>query len=133
MNDHDRPTRHPGCSPHPPPGFTVTATRPAAGLTVLDVAGELDMATSPLLAAHLEQHLRAPGATDLIVDLRHLDFLSAHGVRAVLAADREARAHGVRLQLVIAQRRPARLFALLGLDRHLALRSDLETARRHAG
>lgn len=71
------------------------------------------------------------GTTDVVVDFSDLRFLSARGVHTVLWADRDAREHGITLQLVVTRRRFVRLFTLLGLDRRLRLRSDLASARRN--
>ncbi len=56
----------------------------------LRVSGEIDIATAPLL----DERLRAAqsnGYTGIVVDLEHVTFMDASGVRSLLRAAEEAR------------------------------------------
>jgi anti-anti-sigma factor len=58
-------------------------------VTIVSLAGELDLASAPTAAAALEDALAA-GARRLVLDLRKLEFLDASGVamlRRVAAND----------------------------------------------
>lgn len=82
---------------------------------VVTVTGELDMAAVPALSAELDLHLcaAAPGAV-LIVDLRGVTFIDLHGLTLMLDATADARARGVRVELV---GRPRCLLRLLEITR----------------
>jgi anti-sigma B factor antagonist len=60
------------------------------GRTVVQVAGELDMATGPQLARALESVIGSSGTTEVIIDMAALCFLDACGLRAIVAAHRRA-------------------------------------------
>lgn len=78
--------------PEPPLGppsivaFAVTVSHPAAGVTVVDPAGELDLLTSPILDRYLDCELRDPRHTQLILDVSHLGFCGAAGLTSLLSA-----------------------------------------------
>jgi len=61
------------------------------GRVVVEVVGEVDTFTAPLLDACLQSHARNPGISDLVVDLRQVSFLGGAGVRAVARAVRLCR------------------------------------------
>jgi anti-anti-sigma factor len=62
----------------------------------VEVGGEIDLCTAPLLEAALAEHVRAcPGV--LRVDLGQVGFLGAAGLRALARAHRDAEAAGVHL------------------------------------
>lgn len=73
--------------------FTVRAENSAM---VVDVAGELDLATAPLLEDAL---MSAPPGLDIIVDLEHVSFMDARGVTALITAERHIRSHGASLRV----------------------------------
>ena len=64
----------------------------------LAAAGELDVATGPLLLRHV-RNLVDRGATTVTVELDTLDFVDASGVGSLLAAKRMVEAGGGRLVL----------------------------------
>lgn len=110
---------------NPPPPFSAADAR-TAGLKltvrhlndrdVVEVRGELDVATAPALAKCL---LRLTADT-VVVDLRHLSFVDCAGVAVILAA---ARLFGDRSSLVLRSPTPAasRLLALLDVDTQLRI------------
>lgn len=64
---------------------------------VLRVAGELDLATAPLLARELD--LAGAGRTDLVLDLSALAFCDVVGLTSVEQAARRLRDRGCRLSV----------------------------------
>src|SRR5438067_1991835 len=66
---------------------------------VLVVRGELDLATSPVLADALEQAAQSD-AELVIVDLRELAFMDSSGLSVVVNAHRRAEETGRRFALV---------------------------------
>jgi anti-sigma B factor antagonist len=69
------------------------------GRVVVEVVGEVDTFTAPLLDACLHSQAARPGTSDLIVDLRWASFLGGAGVRAVADAERLCRRRNARLSV----------------------------------
>ncbi|ELP66797.1 STAS domain-containing protein [Streptomyces turgidiscabies] len=67
--------------------------------TVVEVLGEIDLATAGFLAEHLDAATSRPGP-DVLVDLRHVGFFDCSGLRELCRADHRARERGGRLRLV---------------------------------
>jgi len=88
-----------------PARFEVTAA-PAGAPAQLSVAGELDMKTAEVLAAHVERQLRTPvGALKL--DLGELTFMDSSGLRLLIELYDRSRRDGWRLTLVLPRHEPA--------------------------
>ena len=71
-------------------------------LTIVEVSGELDVHSSPVLRKRLANLIDADRA-DLVVDLSGVGFLDATGLGVLSGALKETRTLGGRLQLVIDQ------------------------------
>jgi anti-sigma B factor antagonist len=101
--------------------------RDEAGVRVIAVAGELDIATAPALCARLDAN-RAARRPRLLVDLSRVDFCDSTGLRALLGAASEVRMHGGRFALVC---RPdgdvARLLDIVGASELIAIHPDRPT------
>jgi len=82
--------------------------------TVVEVSGEIDMATAGSLAEHLDAAAARPGA-DVVVDLRPVKFFDCSGLRVLCRADTRAKERGGRLRLVADQSRMHRLLRASGL------------------
>ncbi|MED7824577.1 STAS domain-containing protein, partial [Streptomyces chiangmaiensis] len=67
--------------------------------TVVEVSGEIDMASAGSVAAHLEAVTDRP-APDVLVDLRPVVFFDCSGLRVLCRAETRARERGGRLRLV---------------------------------
>ena len=78
--------------------FTVT-TRRADGTTILDIVGELDLATTPTLRAHGLAALATAGCTKLVLDLAGLTFLDSTGLGCWVELRKQAVEHGQQLEL----------------------------------
>lgn len=63
----------------------LTVERPAIGVCVVTVGGELDMLTAPALAACLQQQL-STNPDHLVVDLQGVSFLDSKGLHCLLQA-----------------------------------------------
>jgi len=91
---------------------------------VLAVAGELDLATAPALCVRLDA-TRARRSPRLLVDLTAVDFCDSTGLRALLGAAAEVRAHGGRFAMVC---RPggevARLLEIVGASEWTVVHED---------
>lgn len=79
--------------------FHLTIEGPAAGVCVVEVAGDLDMRTVPLLERCLCNQMAAT-PEHLVVDLQSVRFLSSNGLTCLLQARRLAQqAGGTKLHL----------------------------------
>jgi anti-sigma B factor antagonist len=82
--------------------------------TVLELAGELDLESTP----ELDRQLRELDGTNLgrlLIDLSGLEFMDSTGLAAMVRAQRSARENGHRLALRPGPSQVQRLFELTGL------------------
>lgn len=82
--------------------------------TVVELVGEVDMLTAPLLAERLDEHL-SEGVGQIVLDLSGLTFLSAGGLNVVVAADNCARDRGVEILLAGCDGIVGRVFEAAGV------------------
>lgn len=120
-----------------PPFLGATVRNRGSG-RVLELAGELDLATVERLDAEL---LQTPpdGSRILVVDLRGLTFMDSTGLKSMLQAEQLHRARGVRLVLVRGERPIQRVFEVSGLEEHFEfvnapeeIASDMQVGRDSA-
>jgi anti-sigma B factor antagonist len=78
-------------------GFVVTVTS-GRHRTVVRPVGELDLSTADQLEASLDDVL-ATGTSELVLDLRRLEFCDAAGLHVFLRVRRRAAGRGARLWL----------------------------------
>jgi anti-sigma B factor antagonist len=64
----------------------LVATRPVPGCTVVEMRGELDMATSAQLLESLQRLVDA-GDRHLVVDLAEVSFMDSSGLGALVTID----------------------------------------------
>jgi anti-sigma B factor antagonist len=120
-------------SPHPEQFLAVNARSRGAGHVVLDVVGQVDAFTAPLLRACLGTPLSRPGVRELVLDVGGVDFLGAAGISAIAEAARRCRERGLRLRLRAHGRtsvlRPLELAgALDGLELEAGVAAELRLA-----
>ena len=106
---------NPGTTIHPALDCRV---RTAGGVTVAELAGELDLASAPALREQLLRLLR-PGSSRLVLDLSRVSFCDASGLAVLVGADRQARLLGGFLRLAAVSPQTARVLDITGLGRHL--------------
>jgi anti-sigma B factor antagonist len=98
-----------------PLDLQVTTT---AGYTVVEVGGEIDLASAPALRDCLNQMIDA-GSRRLVVDLRQVSFIDSVGLGVLMGARRRLLAHAGHdrfLQLVCAEGLVLRVLRLTFLD-----------------
>ena len=101
-----------------PPELHVTALS-ADGVTVVAVAGEIDIATAGDFSAALREHL---AAGPVLLDLRKLTFMDSSGVRALDAVMRDVEREGWSLAIRSDMHRNVRqVLALTGMLEALPL------------
>jgi anti-anti-sigma factor len=102
--------------------LTVEIERPSEGVTVVAVAGELDLSTVPGLEGQLLREVNGRGR--VLVDLTRLSFVDSSGIGLLIKAHR-ARKNGAVLHTVVAPgSQVERVFALAGIDKALPLFGD---------
>jgi anti-anti-sigma factor len=86
--------------------------------TVIRVAGEIDVATSALLAASITgaMKLAEAGAPDIAVDLARVSFIDASGINVLLSAASRVRGTGGSLVLRSPSRAVLRMLRVLSLN-----------------
>ncbi len=97
-----------------PSPFAVTVA-PVASSTVITVAGELDIATGPLVGAMIDA-LTALAPTEVIFDMSRLDFVDAGGLRFVHIAALDARIAGRQVRIRHVSARLQFMLRVTGLD-----------------
>jgi anti-sigma B factor antagonist len=105
----------------------VVDRRDVAGLTLVTLAGELDLACCSTLRRALRP-LPSTRMPDLAVDLRAVTFLDCAAVGVLVAAYRAVRASGGCLRLIGPQHGPARLLDLCRLEGVLCVHDSVEAA-----
>lgn len=104
----------------PPPEGAATGSGPAAPnpyartralgpFAVVEVSGEIDMASAGFVSEHLTAATTGAAAPDVLVDLRRVTFFDCSGLRVLCRAEATAKARGGRLRLVSDQPRMHRL------------------------
>ena len=101
--------------------LTVTALpSSAAGVLVVQVAGEVDLSTIGRLREHLHEHVHGAHRA-VILDCTRVSFLAACGIGLLLDIADQARAEGIALRLVVAGRRLLRVLEASGVQGRLPL------------
>ena len=84
------------------------------GVRLLEVFGELDLATAPSLCSALDA-ARTHRVRRVVVDLTGVDFCDSTGLRALIGASKELRVSGGRLAIAcLSGGAVARLFDIVG-------------------
>ncbi|MBC9724839.1 STAS domain-containing protein [Streptomyces sp. TRM68367] len=89
-------------------------TRISGPFTVVEVTGEIDVATADLVAEHLDAATARP-EPDVLVDLRSVAFFDCSGLRLLCRAGARAERHGGRVRVVCGTPRIRRLLRASGL------------------
>lgn len=105
-----------------------TASYPRPGVCVAHLAGELDMATAPLLARYLREQT-ASRPTELVLDLGEVTLLAAAGLALIVTALKNGDGIHGRLHLtgVTGNQHVERVLRLTGLTPVLDVHDDLQT------
>jgi anti-sigma B factor antagonist len=106
--------------------FSVTM-RAIDELSVVDVAGEVDVFSAPELAEQLTQLFDA-GRQTVVVDLTSVTFLDSTGLGTLVAARNRAEEAGGRLPIIGNAERVLKLFRITGLDEVFEIYPSIEAA-----
>lgn len=95
--------------------------------TVVTIVGSVDTLTAEDLLGSLQAEI-GNGRTQLVGDLSGVDYTSSAGLRALLAATKEARQRGGDLRLASVTERVHKVLDLSGFTSILRLFPDVESA-----
>jgi anti-sigma B factor antagonist len=107
--------------------FAVAAERPAEGLGVVVVSGELDIYTAPQLKECMLGLIDA-GVPRLVVDLGAVTFIDSTALGVLIGGVRRINDAGGAMALVVGSRPVARVLSITGLDRVFAICDTREAA-----
>ncbi len=107
--------------------FRLDTVGPIGDCAVLQVTGEVDVYTAPMLREQMRD-LAAKGAVHLIADLSRVDFLDSTGLGALVGGLKRLREAGGSLALVITAPRILRIFQITGLTKALPAQRSVEDA-----
>jgi anti-sigma B factor antagonist len=102
-----------------------------SGVIVVELTGELDIATAPGLSAALSElkvWSARPGLL-VVLDLSQLDFCDASGLNAMAAADRRLAQRGAQLALLAPRKSFLRLLKAARLGGYFEVLSSLPAAK----
>ncbi|GAA1265861.1 MULTISPECIES: STAS domain-containing protein [Streptomyces] len=91
------------------------SSRRHEGWTVVEVSGELDVATGNQLGDHLAEVIAERTLARVVLDMSGLDFCDASGLSVLVAAHHAAKGRQGQLRLVCPQRRIRRLLHITEL------------------
>jgi anti-sigma B factor antagonist len=113
----------------PPSVYSIEERGTSAGIALLTLAGEFDLAAAPAIRDRLAQ-VRATGARGVVLDMTEVGFVDSSALRELLRADAAIRADGA--MLVLAALRPpvARLLELTRTAGLLTVAPTVDEARR---
>jgi anti-sigma B factor antagonist len=107
--------------------FRLDTVGPIGDCAVLQVAGEVDAYTAPMLRERIRD-LGAKDVVHLVADLSAVDFLDSTGLGALVGGLKRLREAGGSLALVITAPRILRLFQITGLTKVLAIHPTVAEA-----
>jgi anti-sigma B factor antagonist len=91
------------------------SVRPGRECMVVEVAGDIDMATSPQLREGLQRVLDA-GTHNVVVDLAGVGFMDSSGLGALVVMFKVARERGGRLCVAAVQRQVRGILTITSVD-----------------
>jgi anti-anti-sigma factor len=104
----------------------VSLSEPSPGVAVVEVVGEVDLATTDQVEEVLGEVVGAGGR--VVVDLSACDFIDSSGLRTLVTARTAAEESGGSLALVIEDSGLLRVLAVAALDRVFEIHSSRSDA-----
>jgi anti-sigma B factor antagonist len=98
---------------------------------VVELQGELDLSTTPYIAAALDSALET-GKRFVVLDLGEVTFVDSTTLTVMLATHRRLEARGGRLVTVCSDPLVARVFEITGLTQRLGVTRSRREALSHA-
>ncbi|WKU03939.1 STAS domain-containing protein [Micromonospora sp. HUAS LYJ1] len=110
--------------------FTLSTRREGAG-TVVEVAGDLDMSTTPQLRERLREVVEG-GARVVVVDLTGVGFMDSSGLGALVVAYRELRERNGWLGLAGVRRSVRTVLSITSVDQVITIFDTVRDAEAAA-
>jgi anti-anti-sigma factor len=110
-----------------PHDFALTSAYLGGNAYVVNVTGELDVATVPGLRDELQRVL-GEGGREVVVDLLGVPFLDSVALGLLVETSKRVDARGGVFRIVCEDRRIVRIIEITGLDRVLRCHSTLREA-----
>lgn len=101
--------------------------RESDGTCVMDLNGDLDVYSSPLVKRDLLALFKR-GRTRVVVNLEKVTYIDSTGLGMLIDALRRARDLGGSISIVVTANRTRRIFEMLGLQRVFGLFDEVESA-----
>jgi len=102
-------------------------SRESGGRTVIEVRGEIDVYTAPLLREEISTLVDADHTT-IVVDLTQVSFMDSTGLGVLVGALKKVRTLGGDLSLVINEEKILKVFRITALTQVFSIHSSLEAA-----
>ncbi|MBO2448638.1 STAS domain-containing protein [Actinomadura barringtoniae] len=97
-------------------------------VTLIAIAGEIDIATAPQLRAYCERHARPDRGRHLVLDLTEVTFLDSSGVKILVDAHLAAEQHGTTVRVAAPSPLVTRVFDVLRLGDHIPVHTTVRQA-----
>ncbi len=110
------------------PDILALAYRRDGAEVIVEVCGELDLATAPLLERALADLIDDQGCRSIVLDLHGLDFIGSTGLSVLLAAKDRAQSRGGEVILARPSPTARRSIEISGLLSEFAFRDDSAAA-----
>ena len=107
-------------------------TRHQGDAAIVDVMGEVDLATAPALQSALEQAVDL-GCCCVIANLDDTRYIDSTGVRVLLSVHRRAERHHIPFVLASPGPMVQRILTMVGLDTVIPVYPEVDQAVRAAG
>jgi anti-sigma B factor antagonist len=102
-------------------------TRTDEGVSVVEVAGEVDVYTAPTLRQHLREASGGP-APRVVVDMTEVKFLDSTGLGVLVGAMGRVKEADGTLRLVVSSDHILKVLRITGLDALIPVDGDAATA-----
>ena len=102
-------------------------TRTDEGVSVVEVAGEVDVYTAPTLRQHLREASGGP-APRVVVDMTEVKFLDSTGLGVLVGAMGRVKEADGTLRLVVSSDHILKVLRITGLDALIPVDADAATA-----
>jgi anti-sigma B factor antagonist len=107
--------------------LSVVTYRPGAQ-TVVEVHGDIDITTAPVLTGELKALLDQGGHQHLIIDLGVVEFLDSTGLGVLIGAQKQAAAQGGSVVLVCTNPRLLKILRITRLHKVLTIHPTVDDA-----
>lgn len=107
-------------------------SREQGGRTVVEVSGEIDVYTAPVLRERLND-LVGEGHHHLVVDMEKVDFLDSTGLGVLVGGLKRVRSHDGSLHLVCTQEKILKVFRITGLTKVFPIHDSVDAAVAASG